>query len=220
MKKVSVRLVWFNIVLKGLILTDLCQSCNFPAMNIAFGYIFEFTAKFVLTYHGHKFARESHCLWQAVRGERIVPNDWLFSKVSSWQPAKKILIPEKTHWQMYIHCGLWNVPNQQQFEAVKLKLIGEYNLWEWLSLPDLNEMYSGVGTRSCDKNIIYSSAYSNKISLKKKLRIVKSVPWMHLFYYKLGNASKSTVVSSLVAWARCKHLVGKSLILSAYYLNL
>ena len=151
MKKVSVRLVWFNIVLKGLILTDLCQSCNFPAMNIAFGYIFEFTAKFVLTYHGHKFARESHCLWQAVRGERIVPNDWLFSKVSSWQPAKKILIPEKTHWQMYIHCGLWNVPNQQQFEAVKLKLIGEYNLWEWLSLPDLNEMYSGVSTRSCDK---------------------------------------------------------------------
>lgn len=53
--------MWFNFVLKGLILTDLCQTCNFPAMNIAYGYIFEFTAKFVLTYHGHKFARESHC---------------------------------------------------------------------------------------------------------------------------------------------------------------
>lgn len=55
---------------------------------------------------------------------------WLSGKNWLWQLPRKILILRKTPWHiMYIHCGLWNVPNQQQFKTVKLKLISESNMW-------------------------------------------------------------------------------------------
>ena len=90
------------------------------------------TAKIVLTYHGHKFAGEGHNCGTSQEG--IFPIDWLLSRVSSRQLARKLQFPKKHIDTMYIHCGLWNVPNQQHFKAVKLKLISEYNLWVWLSL--------------------------------------------------------------------------------------
>lgn len=53
-------MVRFNIALKGLTVIVLSQSYNFPAQDIAHVYLFEMTAKIVLTYHGHKFAGEGH----------------------------------------------------------------------------------------------------------------------------------------------------------------
>ena len=93
-KKAFVRLVCFNIAFKGLIV--LCQSYNFTAKNIVHVYVFEITAEIVLTHHGHKFAREGHNCGTSQEG--IFSIDWLLSRVSSWQPARKIIIPEKTHW--------------------------------------------------------------------------------------------------------------------------
>ena len=51
----------------------LCQSYNFSAKNIAHIYVFEITAKNVLTYHGHKFAGEGHICGASQEG--IFPID-------------------------------------------------------------------------------------------------------------------------------------------------
>jgi len=90
--------VWFNIALNGLILIVLCQSYNIPAKNIAHVYVFEIAAKIVLTYHGHKFAREGHnCDEDRVRKESFLLIDCSAEfRVDSLR--EKIIIPEKTHW--------------------------------------------------------------------------------------------------------------------------
>lgn len=66
-------MVWFNIALKKIILIALCQSCNSLTKNIVQGYVFEIAAEIVMTYHRHKFARESHyCEKERVRKESFL----------------------------------------------------------------------------------------------------------------------------------------------------
>lgn len=137
---------------------------------------------------------------------------------------------------MYIHCGLWNVPNQQHFKAVKLKLISEYNLWVWLSLTGSEWNVFWVARQKYHLFFFFSNTVGNvdvdvEISVcSTKLILTKPV-------HKYFSIMKSRVMIALISsstwkpvkiyccfiigwWTRCKHLVGKSIILSAYYLNL